>query len=266
MPRGEGEKGSRKVRKVREGFHACFVPEAPKGRGGRGSVRAAKGGQRAGGRREGGSHRGHREHKESGKRGEQGGKRVGGAQKNKKTKKRGMRKRGGGRRAGEGAAPSAPQRADKGRKGAGWSWQGECGGAGYGWEAEKKAGGGEKSFPHNGNQFRGFFHTMEACFGHFSTQWKRVFHAVEKPAPGRRQGRARLRPRRKGRITRFPRGFCRWGEPSRRAASPHPSSPRLGGDASPHRLIVGMTRYGPSGVQSPTERVIRGREPGGGGW
>ncbi|MBP5787402.1 MAG: hypothetical protein J6Y19_06275, partial [Kiritimatiellae bacterium] len=36
----EGEKGSHKVRTVREVFHACFVPEAPKGRGGRGSVRA----------------------------------------------------------------------------------------------------------------------------------------------------------------------------------------------------------------------------------
>ena len=29
-------------------------------------------------------------------------------------------------------------------------------------------------FPHNGNMFPKFFHTMEACFGHFSTQWKHV--------------------------------------------------------------------------------------------
>ncbi len=29
-------------------------------------------------------------------------------------------------------------------------------------------------FPHNGNVFRKIFHTMEAGFGHFSTQWKRV--------------------------------------------------------------------------------------------
>ena len=55
-----------------------------------GSVRSGfcrKGGAEGG--REGGSHRGHREHKESGKRRDRGGKRVGGAQKNKKTKKRG---------------------------------------------------------------------------------------------------------------------------------------------------------------------------------
>ena len=29
-------------------------------------------------------------------------------------------------------------------------------------------------FPHNGSMFREIFHTMEACFGHFSTQWKHV--------------------------------------------------------------------------------------------
>ena len=29
-------------------------------------------------------------------------------------------------------------------------------------------------FPHNGNKFPGFFHTMETCFRKFSTQWKHV--------------------------------------------------------------------------------------------
>jgi hypothetical protein len=46
-----------------------------------------------------------------------------------------------------------------------------------------KAGGGEVfhtmeacfgGFPHNGNVFPAFSHTMEAGFGHFSTQWKYV--------------------------------------------------------------------------------------------
>jgi hypothetical protein len=35
-----------------------------------------------------------------------------------------------------------------------------------------------RGFPRNGNMFRGFFHTMEACFGHFSRQWKRVLRRV----------------------------------------------------------------------------------------
>ena len=36
------------------------------------------------------------------------------------------------------------------------------------------AGWGRKKFPHNGNMFPGFFHTMERCFAKFSTQWKHV--------------------------------------------------------------------------------------------
>ena len=49
-----------------------------------------------------------------------------------------------------------------------------------------------KKFPHNGNVFPGFFHTMEACFGHFSTQWKPVsrgFSTVWKTGQGAGTGR-----------------------------------------------------------------------------
>ena len=40
--------------------------------------------------------------------------------------------------------------------------------------SKRGARGGRRGFPHNGKQFRGFFHTMEPCFGKFSTQWKHV--------------------------------------------------------------------------------------------
>ena len=53
-------------------------------------------------------------------------------------------------------------------------------------------------FPHNGKQFPGFFHTMEACFGHFSTQWKRVLPRV---AAGEKAGggRSSVFPAKRGR-------------------------------------------------------------------
>jgi hypothetical protein len=50
-------------------------------------------------------------------------------------------------------------------------------------------------FPHNGNMFRKIFHTMEAGFGHFSTQWNHVsrgFSMVWKSFP--RCGKNRARP------------------------------------------------------------------------
>ena len=60
--------------------------------------------------------------------------------------------------------------------GEGSGWDGGASRPGEpGWEGrEKKARGGRKKFPHNGKQFRGFFHTMETCFRNFSIQWKRV--------------------------------------------------------------------------------------------
>ena len=127
---------------------------------------------------------------------------------------------------GQGRARLRPRRKrrTKGGKERGGHGKGSVAERGTDGKRKRRREGGEKSFPHNGNMFRKIFHTMEACFGHFSTQWKRVFHTVEKPAPGRRQGRARLRPRRKRRIKRFPRGVLggasRPGEPLSRI--PHP--------------------------------------------
>jgi len=83
--------------------------------------------------------------------------------------------------------------------------------------------------------FRKIFHTMEAGFGHFSTQWKRVFHTVENPIPPKgRGGRGSV--------------LAGWGEPS--SASCPAAFVRLGGDASHYLVSRFVFRFSPVGAPS----------------